>query len=237
MRSRFSPAALAVFELLHGPWRRRRVRHTLVAGLPRGLDAGRPLLLAANHVSGWDGFTLREVHRLLRPRGPLYTLMAERELRRFPVLRLLGVFGVDAESAVSVRGALRFVRERARERPDLTLSFFPQGRIWPSHRRPLGFLGGIEAFARALSPCVVLPVAIHHESLAGPPPTVLVSAGEPIDGDAVQAARLERAVAHESDRLLAFAARHGEEVARHWPGPCDRLGEVAAAPASVLVRV
>jgi len=225
MRSRFSPAALAAFELFFRPWRRRRIHAVRIAGLPRALPPV-PLLLAASHVSWWDGFTLREVHRLLRPGAPVWTLMSERELRRSRFLRTIGGFGIDPARPASVRAALRFVRARAAERPDATVIVFPQGRIWPAHRRPLGFRRGVEGFARALSPCVVLPVAIHHEPLAAPAPTVFVSAGEPVrvgDGD-LDAAALEAAVEAESDRILDFLARHGEDAPRRWPGPFDRLG-------------
>src|SRR5215218_1733745 len=173
MRSRFSPALLGAFELCFRPWRRRRIHATRLAGLPRDLPRV-PLVLAANHVSWWDGFSLREVHRLLRPGAPVYTLMTEGELRRSCFLRSIGGFGIDPGRPASVRGALRFIRARAAERPDATVIVFPQGRIWPAHRRPLGFRRGVEGFARALSPCVVLPLAIHHEPLTASAPTVFV---------------------------------------------------------------
>jgi len=233
MRSRFSPALLGAFELFFRPWRGRRIHATRLAGLPRTLPRV-PLVLAANHVSWWDGFTLREVHRLLRPDGPVYTLMTEGELRRSPFLRSIGGFGIDPGRPASVRGALRFVRARAAERPDATVVLFPQGRIWPAHRRPLGFRRGVEAFARALSPCVVIPVALHHEPLTAVAPTVLVSAGAPIRVDdgapPLDAAWLESAVEAESDRILDFLSRHGEDAPRHWPrDPFDGLD--APAPA------
>lgn len=226
MRSRFSPALLGAFELFFRPWRSRRIHATRLAGLPRELPRV-PLILAANHVSWWDGFTLREAHRLLRPAAPVYTLMTVRELRRSRFLRSIGGFGIDPDRPASVRAALRFIRARAGERPDATVIVFPQGRIWPAHRRPLGFRRGVEAFARALSPCVVLPIAIHHEPLTAAAPTVLVSAGEPIcvGGEAppLDVGWLESAVEAESDRILDFLARHGEDAARHWPGPFDPL--------------
>ena len=225
MRSRFSPAKLAAFELFFRPWRRRRIHATRIAGLPRELPQV-PLVLVANHVSWWDGFTLREVHRLLRPRAPVWTLMSEGELRRSPFLRSIGGFGIDPGHPASVRGALRFVRARAAERPDATVILFPQGRIWPAHRRPLGFRRGVEGFARAASPCVVLPVAIHHEPLTAAAPTVFVSAGEPLgvgDGERLDASMLECAVEAESDRIHDFLSLHGEDAPRHWPDPFGRL--------------
>jgi 1-acyl-sn-glycerol-3-phosphate acyltransferase len=229
MGSRFSPAALAAFELFFRPWRGRRIHATRLAGLPRELPR-LPLLLVANHVSWWDGFTLREAHRLLRPGAPVYTLMTERELRHSRFLRSIGGFGIDPGHPASVRGALRFLRARVAERPDATVILFPQGRIWPAHRRPLGFRRGVEGFARAVSPCMVLPLAIHHEPLTASAPTVFVSAGEPVrvgEGERLDASRLEGAVEAESDRILDFLSRHGEDAARHWPGPFDPIDALA----------
>ena len=229
MRSRFSPAALAAFEAFFRPWQRRRLNAVRITGLPRALRADVPLVLAANHVSWWDTFTLREVHRILRPRAPLYTLASEAELRHLPFFRLTGAFGVDAAQPASVLAAIRFLRDRARERRDATAIFFPQGRIWPSHRRPLGFRRGIEAFVRPLAPCVVLPLAIHHEPGATPAPTVYVSAGAPVfvtrrlDHDLV-----ESVVEAESDAIFDFLALHGEDAERHWPGTFGRLDAASA---------
>jgi 1-acyl-sn-glycerol-3-phosphate acyltransferase len=233
MRSRFSPAALRTFDLFFEPWRRRRIAATRIAGLPRALPAGVPLVLAAQHVSWWDPFTLREVHRALRPAGaPIWSLMTERELRRFPYLALIGAFGMDPARPASVLHAMRWLAARVRERPDASVVFFPQGRMWPSHRRPLGFRRGIEVFARAIGPCVVLPVALHHEPLNAPAPTVFASAAEPVMVDGpVDHRALEAAAEAESDRILDFLSRHGEDAPARWPGPFGRL-EAPSLPVS-----
>jgi len=237
MRSRFSPAALRTFELFFRPWQRRRIAATLVSGLPRALPAEVPLVLAAQHVSWWDAFTLREVHRILRPGAPIYSLMAERELRRFPLFALIGAFGMDPARPASVLHAVRWLAARVRERPDATVIFFPQGRIWPSHRRPLGFRRGIEVFARRLGPCAVLPVALHHEPLNAPAPTVVVSAGAPVMADGeIDHRAIESAVEAESDRILDFLSRHGEDAPRRWPGPFERLESPSVPIQSPAVR-
>ncbi|HEU4561495.1 MAG TPA: 1-acyl-sn-glycerol-3-phosphate acyltransferase [Longimicrobium sp.] len=229
MRSRFSPAALAAFELFFRPWQRRRLNAVRITGLPRALPGDLPLVLAANHVSWWDTFTLREVHRILRPSAPLYTVASERELKHLPWFRLTGAFGVDAAQPASVLAAIRFLRDRVRERRDATVIFFPQGRIWPSHRRPLGFRRGIEAFTRPIAPCLVLPIALHHEPGTTSAPTVYVSVGAPIHVTrSLDADLLESVVEAESDAILDFLSLHGEDAERNWPGPFRRLD--AASP-------
>jgi 1-acyl-sn-glycerol-3-phosphate acyltransferase len=217
MNSRFSPAAVGAFELLFRRWMRRRVRAVRITGLPASLPPARPLLLAANHVSWWDGFVLREVQRALRPGAPLYTLMSSAELERLPFFRLLGVVGIDGGSPGTLASALRFLRERLRERPDSVIVLFPQGRIWPSHRRPLGFRPGVELFARRLGP-VVVPVGVHAEPLNAASPTYFASVGEPCAA-APEASGLERSVEAQLDAVLAFLAEHGEDAPRHWPAP------------------
>jgi 1-acyl-sn-glycerol-3-phosphate acyltransferase len=202
------------FELFFRPWMRRRV-HAVRVSFAAPPPTDRPLLLAANHVSWWDGFVLREVQRTLRPGAPMYTVMSSAELARFPWFRLMGVVGVDPASAGSVSRALAFLRTRLRERPESTVVFFPQGRIWPSHRRPLGFRRGVEVFARRLS-AHVLPVGIHAEPLNTVAPTFFVSVGGGMEGR-VAAQELERRVESEIDAVLGFLAEHGEDAGDAWP--------------------
>lgn len=237
MDSRFSPLAVRAFEAFFRPWRDRRVR-TLVAGLPADLPSHVPLLLASNHVSWWDPFTLREMQRALRPSSPVFVVMLERELARRPYFRRMGVHGIEPGSGASLRACIRQLRRRLEERPDGTVIFFPQGRIWPSFKRPLDFHPGVGLLARELAPLVVLPVALHVEPLNATRATVFASAAEPIPVDGVLgAADVEAAVTHELDALLAFLARHGEDAPRHWPGPTGRLASASSsAMATAEVR-
>ena len=233
MDSRWSPPAVRAFELFFRPWRDARVR-TLAAGLPRGLPGDVPLLFAANHVSWWDPFTLREVQRALRPASPFFTVMLEAELARRPFFRRLGVVGLDPASPASLRACIRQLRRLLERHPDGSICYFPQGRIWPSFKRPLGFRPGIRLLARELGRMMVLPVGLHVEPLSATRPTMFVSAGEvvPVDGY-LDAADTEAAVERELDAIHTFLARHGEDAERHWPGPHGRLS-AAIAPVEAV---
>jgi 1-acyl-sn-glycerol-3-phosphate acyltransferase len=221
--SRWQPLAVRAFEAFFRPWRDARVR-TLVAGLPMDLPPGVPLLLAANHVSWWDPFTLREAQRALRPAAPFHTVMLQAELARRPFFRRLGVVGLDPASPASLRACIRQLRRLIGERPDAAICFFPQGRIWPSFRRPLGFRPGMGLVARELAPLLVLPIGLHVEPLNAIRSTVFVSAGAPIlVDDRLDVAEVQVAVEREVDAVLAFLSRHGEDAPRHWPGPRGRL--------------
>jgi 1-acyl-sn-glycerol-3-phosphate acyltransferase len=208
----YSAVASAGFDALFNPWRRRRLRTAPFLRVPAGLPADRPLLMVANHTSWWDGFLLRDLHRQLRPGAPMYTIMTEAELRKQPVLRLLGATPLDPASPSSLLRMLRTVGGMVRARPDATVLLFPQGRIWPAWRRPLEFRRGIELLMRQLGSCYVLPAGIHLEALNNAAPTAFVALGAPLryPEDQLTAPRLEAAVAECLDHIAAILAEHGE---------------------------
>jgi 1-acyl-sn-glycerol-3-phosphate acyltransferase len=216
LKPRYSAFAFRCFDLFFKPWRARRLTRTPIAGLPRQLPRDRPLLLVANHTSWWDGFLLRDVHTALRSRAPMYSVMTEAELQRLPLLRLLGAVPLRQASATSLRRLLSGLRTATRERPDASVLFFPQGRIWPAWRRPLAFHRGVEVVARALAPCYVLPVALHVESLHRSSPAAFVRVGRIIHvpEQTVTAGMLELAVAEQLDLTANLLAEHGESAAQ-----------------------
>jgi hypothetical protein len=243
---RLNALALRAFDVFFTPFRRRRLADIRIAGLPRGLAPGAPLILVANHVSWWDGFLLREVHRRLRPQARLTNVMLAGELARRPLLRALGAEPVQPGSAASLRALMRRLDELRADDPEFVLVFFPQGRIWPADRRPLGFRTGIERIVRRLAPATVLPVGLRIEPLNTVRPVGFVSVGRQIavsgrrtlvefeslgvstagPGDRhhegasrepITAALLEDAVTAELDRIGAFLGATGEDAATAWP--------------------
>lgn len=229
MSEGFSPLALGAFELFFRPWMQRRLHALRFAGLPRDLPPDRPLLLVANHVSWWDPFVLREAQRLLRPGAPVYTVMLERELALRPFFRRIGAMGIDPGSPRSLLAAVRALRRRAAARRDAVVLFFPQGRIWPSSRRPLGFRQGIEVFAQQLAPATILPVALHVEPLNAAAPTAFAAAAPPREAATADAAELEHAVAEQLDRVRALLERHGEDAISAWPAAWEALPAAGGA--------
>jgi 1-acyl-sn-glycerol-3-phosphate acyltransferase len=185
-------------------------------------------LLVPNHVSWWDGFLLRELQVTLRPRDALYTVMLEQELSRRPFLRLLGGMGLTPGSPASLRGLLRSLEAARSGTSDVTVLFFPQGRIWPSHRRPLAFQDGIRLVSRALAPVTVLPVGLHLEPGRHAAPTAYLSVGEPqvITRTEADPKILEERVAAELNRIHSLLARWGEDADSHWPDPYGSLREI-----------
>ena len=165
-------------------WKYRRsfaaVHFNLTGALGR-LDPRIPVILVPNHISWWDGFFCFEVQRRLRPGSGIFSLMLESELRKFPILRKIGCFGMEPGNPASVRRAFGQFRDLVAANSYRTLTFFPQGEISPLRRRPLGFNRGIETLAKMTGRVQYVPVAIHIEPLNHEKPTAFIYAGAPID--------------------------------------------------------
>jgi len=219
----FSPLAWRLFETGSRLWRPGRLDGVHLAGLPPvPPPPSGPLLVVANHTSWWDGFLVRELHQVLRSDQPFYTVMLEEELRRHPFLRRLGGTGVTPGVPESLRMLLRRMAEIREESPGALVLFFPQGRLWPSHRRPLGFSTGIRAVRRALGHAAVLPLGIHLSPGATSGQQAWLSAGTLVEqGDPAGAnvSHLEALVERELDAVLEFLAVHGEGARAAWPPP------------------
>lgn len=220
-----------LFDAAFRPWMSRRVGDVHLVGLPPELPRDEPVLICPNHPSWWDGFLVRALQRRLRPRAAFRTLVLESEVRRHPFLTRLGAVPIRPDSIGSVRDAGRTLASLRERDPGAVVCVFPQGRIVPSHRRPLGFQPGLRLFRKVLRPCWILPVALHLEYLDRPAAHAFVAAGPPLPpgrhADGV-VAEVEHRVEAELDALMAFLGRHGEAAPRRWPGPGGRLPRVPA---------
>ena len=145
------------------------------------LDPKLPVILVPNHISWWDGFFCFEVQNRLRPGSGIYSLMLESELKKFPILRKIGCFGLEPGNPVSVRRAFTQFRDLAAANPYRTLTYFPQGEISPLRQRPLGFRRGIETLAKMIGRVQYVPLGLHIEPMTQEKPTAFIYAGQPID--------------------------------------------------------
>jgi 1-acyl-sn-glycerol-3-phosphate acyltransferase len=215
---RSSRRVWAGFELLFRPWMRRRLSGVHISGVPDSIPLpGLPLLVVANHVSWWDGFLLREVHRRVRPDAPFHVVMAEAELRRRPLFRWMGAIALP-DGPLGPRAMLRDM-EAICARGSPVIGYFPQGRIWPSHRRPLGFRRGGEWLARSLAPVMVLPVGLHLEPLNRSAPAAFVAVDRPFPvWQTIQPGMLEARVEAALGRIHSALDVHGEAAPSHWVG-------------------
>jgi 1-acyl-sn-glycerol-3-phosphate acyltransferase len=201
-----------------------------ILNLPGALPSGRPVLLAGNHISNWDGFLFREVQRRLAPSWPVFSIMLEEELRQRPLFRRLGGIGIDPGAPASVGAALRAVKGLRKAGGGFFLSYFPQGRILPAATRPLGFLGGVDLFLRAMAPATVIPIGLHMEPMRKLRPAMFVSLGRPfkIDRPSPVSAILEDLVSAELDRIQARLRTWDAEAEARAPAPARSVPTAGA---------
>ncbi|HEX2613384.1 MAG TPA: lysophospholipid acyltransferase family protein [Fibrobacteria bacterium] len=197
------------------------VTYAIPEGLSASLPAGRPVLLFGNHASNWDGFLYRRLQQRLHPGSPgtpIYSVMLESELRRFPLFRRLGGLGLDPASPLSSLAILRALKEARSggSRSDFFVTVFPQGTTMPASKRPLEFREGVRAFARAMAPATLVPVALRYELLGSLRPRAFVTVGEaiPCDTEAPELGVLEARVTSLLDDLDAKLCAGGEAFAR-----------------------
>ena len=107
--------------------------------LPRG-----PVLWVANHVSGWDGLILQLLSFKFLRSHRFYAVMATSGWRKNRWLQAVGTIPMDAQKPMNIRSTFRLLtRPSEPSNSPLSIAYFPQGRMWPSTRRPLGFERGI----------------------------------------------------------------------------------------------
>lgn len=207
----------------------KRMRRCFAAVRVRGLErflqhtSRGPVLVVSNHTSWWDAmFCILLSTRLARLNG--YAMMDASNLRRLPFLGRAGGFGIQRGDPRSVNKALAYARSRLRAPGDVVW-IFPQGRERPVTERPLRFFDGAARVAYGLTSVTVIPVGIRYELGAHPLPTLLVSLGEPIDGNT--AATQALAVEHELDciehALCSGALRSFTPVLTSRPSHFSRL--------------
>lgn len=137
---------------------------------PRG-----PVLICSNHSSWWDLLAAYWLGSdVLGWDG--YAPMDERQLRRYGILRRLGIFGVDREHLRGSREFLDYSLSLLRER-DRALWITAQGAMVSNDVRPVRLYSGIAHLARALGECQVMTVAIDYEFWDEKTPELFVALG------------------------------------------------------------
>ena len=147
------------------------------AQLVRALGPG-PLIVYANHSSWWDPMVCVVLAERFFPGRAHYAPMDADALKRYGILRHIGIFGVEMNSA---RGAARFLRTGlAILEHGGVLWVTPQGRFADA-REPLRFKPGLAALAaRVPGGCTLLPLAIEYPFWDERLPETLLHFGDPI---------------------------------------------------------
>ncbi len=164
---------------------RRRIARGLdglwVCGLPevRAALAGRPLILAGNHVAWWDALLLLLIDEALGGTG--WALMDSRNLRGLPFLGWVGALPLDRSTHQRSHDCLT-AAAAILDRPGRALWIFPQGHQRPAHLRPLNLKHGVQTL-HDVRPVDVVVVSVNYVFLEKNRPAALVRFSAPLTAD------------------------------------------------------
>jgi 1-acyl-sn-glycerol-3-phosphate acyltransferase len=181
------------------------------------------LIIYGNHSSWWDPMVMVLLGAKLMRKRRHYAPIDAEALRRYRILKFLGLFGVEMKSA---RGASRFMRtgHAILERGGV-LWVTPQARFADVRERPLAFKPGLAALAAKTGDrCTLLPLAVEYVFWNERLPEALLRFGKPVrvEGQSSEALQqqLEEALIATMEALKleamardpeAFSVLHREE--------------------------
>ncbi len=173
-----SAVMLRFFQRIARAYFRRHFRSVMMQHADRLADAKGPLIVYANHSSWWDPMVSILLAQALSPKRRHYAPMDASALKRYPILRKLGIFPVEISSA---RGAAQFLRtSQAILASGGVLWITPQGRFADPREHPLLFKSGLGALATRTPEVTLLPLAIEYTFWNERLPETLLRFGAPI---------------------------------------------------------
>lgn len=168
-------------------------------------------VLMPQHVSRLDGFVVRMIQRQVAPQARLVTIMLDRQLRRYPVFKKAGAFGITPGSKASGRDILQLVRNELV--PGDGVVIFPQGRIEAVDADLSSIHHGYRYFEHPSIPTHFTPMALSVEALTHSKPSLFVQVGQRVSCD-----EAADAFKHTVQELRGFLREHGESADEAWPG-------------------
>jgi 1-acyl-sn-glycerol-3-phosphate acyltransferase len=174
---RVSAMTLRFFGRIVRSYFRRHFRAVMVQHAERLAQASGPLIVYANHSSWWDPMVSTLLAQTLLPGCKHYAPMDAEALKKYPILRKIGIFPVEMSSA---RGGAQFLRtSRAILQSGGVVWITPQGRF-ADPREPLKFKPGLGALAVRETEVTLLPLAIEYTFWDERLPETLLRFGEPV---------------------------------------------------------
>jgi 1-acyl-sn-glycerol-3-phosphate acyltransferase len=172
--SRFT---LQLFRRVVRGYFRRHFRAVSVQGAERLAGVSGPVIVYANHSSWWDPMVSVLLAEKLLPGREHYAPMDAEALKKYPILRRIGIFPVEMSSA---RGAAQFLRtSQAILAGGGVLWITPQGRF-ADVREALVFKPGLGALAVRVAGVTLVPLAIEYTFWDERLPETLLRVGEPV---------------------------------------------------------
>ena len=182
------------------------------ANRPDRLPAS-PSLIYLNHPSWWDPITCLYAARKLLPAREHYGPMEARMLKRYGILRTVGLYPLEPNTRAGVAAFLRTTRGLI-QRPKATVWFTAEGKFIDPRTRPVRLAPGVGHLLRGQSTGIVQPMAVEVVFWNERTPELLIRFGEPVDlakqeplSATAWTARLEKALEATMDALAADAMR------------------------------
>jgi 1-acyl-sn-glycerol-3-phosphate acyltransferase len=208
------PFYRAIFDWAYYPLVRAASFHQVLWNAPQAPEAQK-VLLVSNHTSWWDGFLARDVLNQLYPEHQKLCWVYSKSVEQHLMLRALGALPVDPTRPSTLIQCVRKLREFERQKKPFCLIVFPQGKIWPSHKRPLGFQKGVEWLLQHLSFDQVLAMGIHIEPLQSRKPTAWLRVAPSAlkeEFNESTAEQLEQAVSEQLSTIQTHLSERGENA-------------------------
>ncbi|MBB5692439.1 lysophospholipid acyltransferase family protein [Muricoccus pecuniae] len=193
-------------------------------GMPRE-EAGRPLIVLANHPSWWDGVAFMLLAARLFPGRQVFIPMEAAALAKYRFMRRLGVFGIEP----GPRGAVAFLRtakEVLGARRTMLWMNAP-GRFQDVRERPVAIAPGVTRLVEMAPEAVVLPLALDYVFWTERRPEMLAAFGEPIPAGDLLALDREAREARIGEALTATMDRLAEEAVLRDPSRFAIIAEGA----------
>ncbi len=172
-----SAARLRFFRGIVRAYFRRHFRSVMTQERARFAAMQGPLIVYANHSSWWDPMVCVLLAEQCMPQRKHYAPMDAAALERYRLLRRLGMFAVEMQTA---RGAAQFLRtSEAILASGGVVWITPQGRF-ADPRETLAFKPGLGALATRVPQLTLLPLAIEYTFWDERLPETLLRFGEPV---------------------------------------------------------
>jgi 1-acyl-sn-glycerol-3-phosphate acyltransferase len=176
----------------------------------------RPIVICCNHPSWWDPIVFILLMHILFPNQIGFGPMDAVALKRYGVLRKMGVFGIDLETR---DGAVQFLTVGARilAQPHSVLWITAEGALTDTRVRPVRLKSGVAHLARRVPHAVILPLALEYSFWNERRPEALVHFGQPVDANDGRNVRdwtiaLEAELTQTIDELAAMSVKRDPEL-------------------------
>jgi 1-acyl-sn-glycerol-3-phosphate acyltransferase len=147
----------------------------LLTSVPE-VPTNKPLILAPNHSTWYDGFIPYWVNEQFLQRN-FYIVMLEEQLKRYWFFNKLGAIGIKPDSPADIKASMNYLNSLLQ--PKNMIVYFPQGKIIPDIQGKFELTQGLRLLS-AHSETEIMPMRIKIEPLNQRKPALFLSFDLPI---------------------------------------------------------